>query len=65
MVVGVSEKARDTYDVPKNRISLSRRLIFMGSGGSGAMCGVFGGERMKTVEVCNTVWIWCAKRCPV
>ena len=47
-VVGVGEKARDTYYAPKNRISSSRRLIFMGSGGSGAMCGVFGGDRKDT-----------------
>ena len=49
-VAGVSEKARDTYDVPKNRISSSRRLVCMGSGSSGAMCGVFGGEKMETGE---------------
>ena len=31
-VVGVGEKARDTYYAPKNRISSSRRLVCMGSG---------------------------------
>ena len=44
-----SEKARDTHDVTKIRITAARRLVFpLFRGGSVTMCGVLGGESMET-----------------